>query len=491
MTDVALLSSLTKLDVWLLARSCALGERPESKHLKEASPGVARLLRYLDGINYRDRNVITHQSLTEEEYQRVIGCDPASKCPIMESEHNWQIIHASELKNLPPVEWLIKGEIPRNGLVVLFGQSGAGKSFLSLDYALTLAQQQPIVYIAGEGEWGYPQRVGAWCKHHGQSEGSLYMCIGAVNLYERTEFTAFVKEIAAIQPVLVVVDTLAMCMTGANENDTRDMGLVIAACKFIQRELDSAVMIVHHVNKGGVAERGSGALRGAADVMLKVNPMDDVIAVESSKTKDVAGFPTRYFRLLPVPLGVDQDGNEVGSVVVVASEKVIQGKDDKLTNNQRKVLDTLAMEVFADGASQNDIGEASEIGRGPVWKILSRLIQMEHVARTGLNYKITERGKLAIGLSVDSPTPLTPLTPTTPTTPITSKSKNGGVKGVGESEGKSSLRSEQKADSRFEESEESEESGQQTWDEIMGAPTAKRRGGNPNPYANWKTKGLS
>lgn len=401
----AQLTNLSKLDVWLLAR-CAIGYRAEAPHMKEATPAVAKLLLYLDGINYRDRDLLMRQQLDAPEYTRVVGADPESRCPLapaFEVERNWQIMHASELKNLPPVEWLVPGELPRGGLVVVFGQSGAGKSFLSLDYALKLAQEHAVVYIAGEGEWGYHQRVAAWCQHNRQQEGKLYICVGAVNLYDAADFGAFEEQITAHAPALVVVDTLAMCMTGANENDTRDMGLVIRACKTIQRRLGCAVVVVHHVNKGGVSERGSGALRGAADVMIKVSQMDDVIAVEASKTKDVAAFPTRYIRLLPVVVGKDAHGDDITSVVAVPSDKVIQSENDALTINQRKVLESLALDAFNGGASLTDITEVSEVNRGTLWRTISRLINMGHISKNGALYQLTDKGKTAIGVdSVDS-----------------------------------------------------------------------------------------
>lgn len=413
----SLLTNLNKLDVWLLAR-CAVGYQPEPIHMREATPGVSKLLKYLDGINFRDRDLIMRQQLTEPEYARVSGADPESRCPLVNAldiGRNWQIMHVSELKNLPPVKWLVPGEIPLGGLVVVFGQSGAGKSFLSLDYALRLAQEHAVVYIAGEGEWGYQQRVAAWCQHHRKDGGKLYICVGAVNLYDSADFGAFTDQITKHEPVLVVVDTLAMCMTGANENDTRDMGLVIRACKGIQRQLGCAVAIVHHVNKGGVSERGSGALRGAADVMIKVSQLDDVIAVESSKTKDVAAFPTRYIRLLPVVVGKDELGKDITSVVAVPSDKVVQTNEDALTINQRKVLETLALDVFTGGATMADITEVAEMNRGTLWRSVSRLITMGYVSKNGTNYQLTDKGKQAVGAdSADSQQPQIDGTPATP-----------------------------------------------------------------------------
>lgn len=311
-------------------------------------------------------------------------------------ERNWMIVHASELENLPPVEWLIPGEIPKKGLCVIFGQSGAGKSFLSLDYALRLAQNAPVVYIAAEGESGYPQRIAAWRKHNHQGVGKLYICLGAVNIYDPDDFEDFVASITQYHPCLVVVDTLAMCMSG-DENDAKAMGSVIRACKRMMNELGCSVAMVHHVNKGGIAERGSTALRGACDLMIKVSPEDDIIRVECSKTKDTAPFQPRYMKLLPVDLGTDADGREIASPVIIPAEKIIQTKDDLLSPQQQKALITLIMPDQVYGATVGDIASMTDMPQPSARRTLATLLRLEFVSRTESGkYQITESGKQAL-----------------------------------------------------------------------------------------------
>ena len=51
---------------------------------------------------------------------------PIEEQPLALSRRAWHIIPASELKNLPPIEWIVPGELPARGIAVLFGASGAG-----------------------------------------------------------------------------------------------------------------------------------------------------------------------------------------------------------------------------------------------------------------------------------------------------------------------------------------------------------------------------
>jgi len=294
----------------------------------------------------------------------------------------WVVIHASELQNLPPVEWIIPGEIPERAIVVLFGPSGSGKSFLSLDYALRIAQSKTVVYMAAEGEYGYAQRVGAWKTHHKKGEGKLYMCLGAVQLMETDDLGSFLEVIKPLQPSLVIVDTLARTMDGRDENSTRDMGLFVRSVEDIKRELDCSVLMVHHTNKGGISERGSSSLRGASDVMIKVQASDDLIKVECSKTKDAQPFPTRYMRLLPVG----------ASVVMVPDENVIQTTDDPLTNHQMEVLRKLMEEE--SGLSRADLSQLLGIPYHSLQRVLTRLKKLQYVETSGWGapYAITQNG---------------------------------------------------------------------------------------------------
>jgi predicted ATP-dependent serine protease len=56
---------------------------------------------------------------------------------------------------LPHLAWLIPNFIQERTLVTLFVRSGCGKSFLALDMAIRVAQTSSVVYVAGEGLFGF------------------------------------------------------------------------------------------------------------------------------------------------------------------------------------------------------------------------------------------------------------------------------------------------------------------------------------------------
>lgn len=397
------IQSLNKVDTWLLAR--VLNDYNVPAQAPGASKPVLKLVEQLRVINWRDRETVARNYLTSRLMKEVQGFEPDQEQPQIESPvaaatmktyghgNGWVIIHGDDLAHLPKASWLVPGEIPERALVMLYGQSGHGKSFLALDYALSVAQTESVVYGAYEGESGYAARVAAWSEHHKKPLGKFYICLGAVSLIQSGEQQAFISALRDIQPKLVVVDTLAMAMIGADENSARDMGAFVNACREIRNGLNCTVMLVHHANKAGVAERGSSAIRGACDVIMRLNAEDDLIVLECSKMKDAAPFEARYFKLMPVKTTVS--GEAVESPVIIAAEKVKRTAADPLTQMQQKVLDALLMEAFADGAELSELTEITQKGKGEVLRALSSLIALKYVEqpRPRAPYVITQAGR--------------------------------------------------------------------------------------------------
>jgi len=304
------------------------------------------------------------------------------------------LIHARDLGTLPPIKWIIPGEIPDQGLTIVYGPSGVGKSFFVLDYALRIAQYLKVLYIAAEGEGGFRTRVQAWQTHYKQDVGELHFYMNVAALLDDKERAAFMGQILDfVKPQVLIVDTVAHCMLPGNENDTRDMGLFIRAAKGIQKAYQTAVILVHHTNKEGQQERGSGALRAAADSMIKLTGDDDVIAVESAKSKDSEAFKTRYIKLLPVDLGEGQY-----TPVVIAAEKVERTQDDPITNRQADILRALD-DIFDGQANSSDLVEVTKIPKGSLLRSMAQLKKLHYVIQPDRlsPYDITPEGKAAIG----------------------------------------------------------------------------------------------
>jgi hypothetical protein len=92
------------------------------------------------------------------------------------------------------------------------------------------------------------------------------------------------------------------------------MGLFVAGIERLRTELNSTVLTLHHPTKDGRSERGSGALRGAMDTVLRLVDADRVITMKCEKQKDAEEAPDIHMTLEPVELP-----HEAKSCVVVSS----------------------------------------------------------------------------------------------------------------------------------------------------------------------------
>ena len=99
---------------------------------------------------------------------------------------------------------------------------------------------------------------------------------------------AAVNETVPVPPVTVVVDTLARCMEGGDENDTRHMGEFVAGCDRIARAFECLVLVVHHPNKSGESERGSTALRARDQTRISSRSAVTKVAWASAPMRSVA-----------------------------------------------------------------------------------------------------------------------------------------------------------------------------------------------------------
>ena len=295
--------------------------------------------------------------------------------PGEEDGRRFRLLTADEVIQLPPIRWLVDKEIPRESFMVLYGPTGSGKSFVALDYALRIAQEQPVVYVAAEGARGYASRVLAWQKHHKLPAGQLYFIAVAPNLLDMGQVAEIMATVAEVQPVLVIIDTLARTMIGGDENTQRDMGLFVAACDRIRMATDSTVLVVHHTGRTGNHERGSTVLRGAADQVISIENDDSLIRLACEKPKDSAPFPQRGLRLVTVETGrLQEDGTPETSCVVLPSDQVIMA--GSLTKSGRTLLETLALEVFQNpGARASQVMDYTTMKSSTFYRVASELVK--------------------------------------------------------------------------------------------------------------------
>lgn len=216
----------------------------------------------------------------------------------------------ADLIEFRPTDWLIDRWLVKNTLAGLVGPSGAGKSFLAIEWACRVAtgtrwlggqvQSGAVFYLAGEGQQGIRKRVAAWEKHYAIPviNKPLYLgdslpfltddlqAAGTVAAIEQIEEAVFFNNGGA-EPALIVIDTVARAMGGANENSAEDMGKLIGAMDWLRSRWGACVLAVHHTGHGDSDRaRGSSAFRAALDSEFLMKPKDAQVTLSVTKGKD-------------------------------------------------------------------------------------------------------------------------------------------------------------------------------------------------------------
>lgn len=294
------------------------------------------------------------------------------------SPGRFQVLPADAFAGGQPPEWIIKGVVPKAELMVLFGESGSGKSFIALDMGMAIARGVPwrglrvkpgrVVYVAAEGAGGFRNRVKAYAMEHQVDLASVPFGVvhAAPNLLsiKRGKVESDTVELARAigKADVVVVDTFAQTTPGANENSAEDMGLALAHCKVIHRATGALVLLVHHAGKDPTkGARGWSGIKAAADAELEVVRDGDFRALRMSKQKDGEDGQFWGFKLRTVTIGMDADDDLITSCVVEEAE-ALPGS----AKRARKLgdIERVVVEVVSEIAQSQTAGiEVKEVVR--------------------------------------------------------------------------------------------------------------------------------
>ena len=268
----------------------------------------------------------------------------------------YRVLTAHDVRTMPPLDWLVRGVVPRNGLACIFGASGAGKSFVALDLCAAVAAGTPwfgrvvtaalVVYAALEGGHGFRQREAAWETYHSRRlPERLRFVMQPIDLRNPNDVTELADAVIAAGCAggLLVIDTLNRAASGADENSSADMGSLIDAAKALQARLSGVVQLVHHSGKDSTKGlRGHSSLHAALDAVIEVVRNDNLREWRIAKAKDDDDSASHRFRLNVVDIGTDEDGEPITSCVVVEDDATTESRPKiPKGGNQRIVWDAL------------------------------------------------------------------------------------------------------------------------------------------------------
>ncbi len=250
----------------------------------------------------------------------------------------FRVLSIPELLQRPRATWLIRNVLPRSGVAMVYGESGSGKSFFVLEMAAAIARglqwrnrkvetSHPVVYVCAEGEDDFRNRVHAYCEYNGLQDFPVGVIPDSPNLLMQADVKDLLTSIRAFGKVsMIVLDTLAQVMPGANENSGEDMGRALAHCKALHRATGALVLLVHHSGKDtSKGARGWSGLRAAVDAEIEVERFgdgnfDDPRIARVTKLKGGRDGEEFGFRLGLVEIGQHDDGEAIHSCILTAEE---------------------------------------------------------------------------------------------------------------------------------------------------------------------------
>lgn len=252
----------------------------------------------------------------------------------------------------------------------LFGPSGGSKTFVALDMTLAIGtgghwngnqcERGLVLYFAGEGHAGLKRRIKAWHKHNGSPHLSdVHVSRSAVS-FDTASISTVVAEVRDLESrtgrevALIVIDTLARHITG-DENSTQDMSEFVRAVDGLRDAFPgSTALIIHHTGNSAEAaarSRGSSALKAACDFEIQC----DKGLLTFTKVKDGEQPEPVEFKLMPVEIGTDEDGQPITSCVVSYGERAEKHRELPLTAGERELL---ALVKAAPGILSGDLKAA-------------------------------------------------------------------------------------------------------------------------------------
>lgn len=280
--------------------------------------------------------------------------------------------------------YLIRDMLDVGALSVMYGPSNSGKTFLALDIAYAVASGRGwhgrksraggVLYIAAEGGQGIFRRTAAMIEKYGNEDVPLCIFPTSIDLFDPGSTDArMLADIVVEQEkrfgvkfMLIVVDTLARAMTG-DENSTKDMGVFVRTVDKLREHTDAHVMLIHHsgkdVSKGA---RGSSSLNAAVDSEIEI--LDDLIT--ATKQRELTKGPIAAFEVVPVKVGVDDEGVDIISCYVQLHDAPVVSPKEKAPRRSAK-SDFTAMISIADAQAFLDRMQAA-YDRGEPWNMSNK-----------------------------------------------------------------------------------------------------------------------
>jgi 5S rRNA maturation endonuclease (ribonuclease M5) len=286
--------------------------------------------------------------------------------------------------------WVVEDIIPEGEAVLLFGESGTGKSFDAFDLAMSVARgikfngfnvmKGLVIYAAAEAGKGFEKRKIAYVTHQGIAFDDQFPFVLLTRKFDLfkddQDADALIEEIKGIKALypddplrLIFIDTLSATTPGMNENASQDIGPVKARMDRVRVTFDAATVLVHHKAKTGNAPRGHTSLVADFETAIEFATTDlrddngrKVHSAKVTKQREGKAGMAWRFTLPPIEVGMNQWGNpETSCAVQVVNTSGQAVKGYRATDTEIAVLQAIAEATDEHGVPRGETGLGNKI----------------------------------------------------------------------------------------------------------------------------------
>lgn len=268
-------------------------------NLTAGKPAFADLAALLDTIPEIKGEIIT-------QMLQMRGADLAALCSQDIPAHITLHVAAEALLPQPPIDWIIEPLLSAGTLSLVVGEPGSKKTYsmlslavcvgLGLDWLDLKTAQNPVLIIDEEsGARRMARRLGDVMRGYQADDTTpvYYVTLAGFDFRQPDDLNTLDGLMRQTGARLVVIDALADVIPGADENAVKDVQPVFMGLRRVAETFQAAIILIHHTNRKGTY-RGSSALKGAVDVLLKAESEPKSVDIDFKIEKNRDGEPFAF-----------------------------------------------------------------------------------------------------------------------------------------------------------------------------------------------------
>jgi hypothetical protein len=328
------------------------------------------------------------------------------------ASYDYTPISVTELLENPPKppEWLVNRIFPKNGISIMGGDGGIGKSWLMLYLAMCVSSGKPffgefpvtrgttlIIDEENALDMTYQrlQKLQKGMSFDKKDLGNISLLDNKGVLVDKDDsYGALQDTIAKYQPNLLIFDSLIRIHRG-DENSSRDMDYVFRQLKTLSQQYELAVLCTHHTRKMNQFNnspsqllRGSSDIRNFVDSYLYVGKRKGETTVVHDKSRGCMPVPSFGFTINDTADGQATVLTYADETAATATTVVKQRSEDKARQRILQLLEDNGK--LSRGQIIRGITKSIPLGINAIDKALQQLIEEGKVKTQGGNGTIKE-----------------------------------------------------------------------------------------------------